>query len=421
MRRERAPWREHGAGPRRASAGDRADLVSADARLAPHVARRRPRPRLAGARRPRRVPRARLPRDPRARDCSSRSTTRRCALRGSGSSSCDRPGYGLSTFREDRRLVDWPVDVAQLADHLGIEQFSVMGISGGGPHAAVCAALLAERVQRAAIVSGVGPLSDPRAAEGMMTSNQVIARLARRRSKILALVRGAAGRCVRRWPDKVIALMQRQLPAADVAHPHPPRDPRPVRQRHSAHVTDHVARHGPGLPAVQLGLGLRALRDRDPGPSVAGRRRRQRATEPRRAPAPARSPARCSTSARARGICWSWTTSSRSPPRSSPEPPRSGGEATHASTHRSTPLLRTLIGGVLRIRERSLSHLGEPWDLVGARLDCVDSWSWWRRPAVARRRSRRLPLVSAAFAGATRRRVRSPATLGRNRARSRRR
>ena len=85
----------------------------------------------------------------------------------------------------DRRLVDWPGDVVQLADHLGIERFSVMGISGGGPHAAVCAALLAERVRCAAIVSGVGPMSDPGAAEGMTTSNRVIARLARRRSKIL--------------------------------------------------------------------------------------------------------------------------------------------------------------------------------------------------------------------------------------------
>src|SRR6202035_5235171 len=64
----------------------------------------------------------------------------------------DRPGYGLSTFQPGRRLVDWPGDVAQLADHLGIERFSVMGVSGGGPHSAVCAALLDDRVVRAAIV-----------------------------------------------------------------------------------------------------------------------------------------------------------------------------------------------------------------------------------------------------------------------------
>src|SRR5690242_10978716 len=67
----------------------------------------------------------------------------------------DRPGYGLSTFQPGRRLTDWPADVAYLADHLDIDRFAVLGTSGGGPHAAVCAALLGNRVTAAAIVSGV--------------------------------------------------------------------------------------------------------------------------------------------------------------------------------------------------------------------------------------------------------------------------
>ena len=129
----------------------------------------------------------------------------------------DRPGYGLSTYQPARRLVDWPADVAQLADHLGIGRFSVMGISGGGPHSAVCAALLGDRVERAAIVSGVGPLADPAASEGMMRSNQLIARLARRRSPLLRVGAALQVGVVRRWPEKAIDLMQRQLPASDVA------------------------------------------------------------------------------------------------------------------------------------------------------------------------------------------------------------
>ncbi len=128
---------------------------------------------------------------------------------------CDRPGYGLSTFKVGRRLVDWPSDVAQLADHLSIERFSVMGVSGGGPHAAVCAARLADRVERAAIVSGVAPISDPRAVEGMMRSNQVIARMARRRSKLLRVGAALQLEVVRRWPERVIPLMERQLPQPD--------------------------------------------------------------------------------------------------------------------------------------------------------------------------------------------------------------
>ena len=129
----------------------------------------------------------------------------------------DRPGYGLSTFQPRRRLVDWPVDVAHLADHLGIDRFGVMGISGGGPHSAVCAALLGDRVVSAAIVSGVGPLADPRATDGMMRPNQVITALARRRSRVLPVVFKLQIGALRRWPSRVWDLMAKQLPPADAA------------------------------------------------------------------------------------------------------------------------------------------------------------------------------------------------------------
>ena len=45
----------------------------------------------------------------------------------------DRPGTGLSAFKRHREILDWPDDVVELADALGIERFGVLGISGGGP------------------------------------------------------------------------------------------------------------------------------------------------------------------------------------------------------------------------------------------------------------------------------------------------
>ncbi len=68
----------------------------------------------------------------------------------------DRPGYGGSDFKKDRRITDWPDDVANLADGLEIGRFGVIGLSGGGPHAQACAAALPERVTTAVIVSGAG-------------------------------------------------------------------------------------------------------------------------------------------------------------------------------------------------------------------------------------------------------------------------
>jgi pimeloyl-ACP methyl ester carboxylesterase len=71
--------------------------------------------------------------------------------------SFDRPGYGQSTRLPGRRVVDVVDDVARLADHLGLDRFAVVGGSGGGPHALAVAALLGDRVTRAACVVGVAP------------------------------------------------------------------------------------------------------------------------------------------------------------------------------------------------------------------------------------------------------------------------
>ena len=80
----------------------------------------------------------------------------------------DRPGYGDSTFQPNRRILDWPTDVAQLADHLGFDRFAVVGHSGGGPHTLACAYALPERVSVAAIIAGAGPVDTPNATEGMI-------------------------------------------------------------------------------------------------------------------------------------------------------------------------------------------------------------------------------------------------------------
>ena len=82
----------------------------------------------------------------------------------------DRPGYGLSDFQQGRTLLDWPGDVAQLADELKIDQFAAIGVSGGGPYLLACAYKMPERITTATIVSGMGPVNDPDAIKGMLPS-----------------------------------------------------------------------------------------------------------------------------------------------------------------------------------------------------------------------------------------------------------
>lgn len=69
----------------------------------------------------------------------------------------DRPGYGGSSLLPGRDVASAAFDVASLADALGLEQFAVMGHSGGGPHALACAALLPERVLGAISLAGLAP------------------------------------------------------------------------------------------------------------------------------------------------------------------------------------------------------------------------------------------------------------------------
>jgi pimeloyl-ACP methyl ester carboxylesterase len=71
----------------------------------------------------------------------------------------ERPGFGVSTPAPDRELTDWPADLEAVADALDVGTFSVLGVSGGGPYAAVSAARLPDRVERAGIACGVAPMA----------------------------------------------------------------------------------------------------------------------------------------------------------------------------------------------------------------------------------------------------------------------
>jgi pimeloyl-ACP methyl ester carboxylesterase len=75
--------------------------------------------------------------------------------------SFDRPGYGGSPARPGRDVAAAAGDVAAIANALGLDSFAVYGVSGGGPHALACAALLGERVTRVAVSGCIGPADDP--------------------------------------------------------------------------------------------------------------------------------------------------------------------------------------------------------------------------------------------------------------------
>ena len=72
----------------------------------------------------------------------------------------DRPGYGESDPKPGRKLIDWPDDIADFADKLGIDKFYIIGISGGAPYTAACSWKIPSRIIKAGIISGLGPVAD---------------------------------------------------------------------------------------------------------------------------------------------------------------------------------------------------------------------------------------------------------------------
>jgi pimeloyl-ACP methyl ester carboxylesterase len=83
----------------------------------------------------------------------------------------DRWGYGDSERPRGALLSAYSHDLAALADHLGIDRFAVVGISGGGPFAAAAASCLGRRVAALALIAPVGPFAGTRDpyAEGACT------------------------------------------------------------------------------------------------------------------------------------------------------------------------------------------------------------------------------------------------------------
>jgi len=123
----------------------------------------------------------------------------------------DRPGYGLSTFQPRRKLVDWPDDVARLADHLGLDRLAVIGQSGGGPHANVCARFLGDRITVAGVTGGYCPLEPGRRVEQAETMSRLSARAPWLARGIFAGVFFARDR----WPEATKRAVQRVFPPAD--------------------------------------------------------------------------------------------------------------------------------------------------------------------------------------------------------------
>ncbi|NNG96440.1 alpha/beta hydrolase [Gordonia araii NBRC 100433] len=78
----------------------------------------------------------------------------------------DRPGVGSSTPYRYENVLAFSDDLLTLADSLDIEEFGVIGLSGGGPYSLAAAAAAPDRVKVVGIMGGVAPTVGPEAIGG---------------------------------------------------------------------------------------------------------------------------------------------------------------------------------------------------------------------------------------------------------------
>src|SRR5260370_22275240 len=71
--------------------------------------------------------------------------------------SYDRPGYGGSTVDPGHTVASGAQDVRAIAEALRHDRLGIWGISGGGPYALGCAALLSDMAVAVAAVASVAP------------------------------------------------------------------------------------------------------------------------------------------------------------------------------------------------------------------------------------------------------------------------
>ena len=86
----------------------------------------------------------------------------------------NRPGVGRSEFIERKTALDSVSDVEDTSTVLRLDDFSLIGISGGTPYALAALSRLAHRVKTVTVISGMGPIRLPGALSGMDRRRRIV-------------------------------------------------------------------------------------------------------------------------------------------------------------------------------------------------------------------------------------------------------
>ncbi len=128
----------------------------------------------------------------------------------------DRPGIGSSTPHQYANVFAFAEDLRTIADTLGIDKMTVIGLSGGGPYTLACAAAMPDRVVAVGVLGGVAPVSGPDAISGgVMALGSLVAPLIEIGGTPIRLAASALIRLIRPVASPALEVYARMSPEAD--------------------------------------------------------------------------------------------------------------------------------------------------------------------------------------------------------------
>jgi len=126
----------------------------------------------------------------------------------------DRPGTGGTDRHWLSHLADWADDAATILDALRVDSAQLLGVSGGGPYAAACAARIPARVRSLTLICPLGLPDWP--TDGMARGERISLALATHAPEFGGWSLGRLAALARRSPDIYLWLAATNLADVDV-------------------------------------------------------------------------------------------------------------------------------------------------------------------------------------------------------------
>jgi len=127
----------------------------------------------------------------------------------------DRPGVGLSDPRPRRPVIEYAAELAAIADALGVDGFTVLGYSGGGPYACAVAYALPDRLRAVGIAAGMGQVGVWANTSDFETTDARFLDMAQRRPTLARAILRTVAASAKAMPKQAVASFAKELSPSD--------------------------------------------------------------------------------------------------------------------------------------------------------------------------------------------------------------